>query len=188
EAAGITTDNFPPALAVGASRFALDYHFEPGSARDGVTMTVPLGLLNQVPAARTEWLVPGLLREKVKALARSLPQRLRHKLGPLDAFAEEFSAAVSPADVPLALALARYLRAERNLDIPLDAWRADSVPAHLHMNFRVVDDAERQLGAGRDLAALKAALAKQTQAALREELPLEKYGGLTMGDLAEMME
>jgi ATP-dependent helicase HrpA len=188
EAAGITTDNFPPALAVGASRFALDYHFEPGSTRDGVTMTVPLALLNQVPAARTEWLIPGLLREKVKALARSLPQRLRHKLGPLDAFAEEFSSAVPAADIPLALAVARYLRAERNLEIPLDAWRADSVPPHLHMNFRVVDDAGRQLGMGRDLPALKAALAKESQAALREELPLEKHGGWTMGELAEVME
>ena len=81
EAAGITTDNFPPALQLGPNRLALDYHFEPGSPRDGVTLTVPLALLNQVPAARCEWLVPGLLKEKVRSLAKSIPQRLRHKLG-----------------------------------------------------------------------------------------------------------
>ena len=96
EAAGITTDNFPPTLELGPNRFALEYHFEPGSPRDGVTMTVPLALLNQVPAARTEWLVPGLLKEKVRALAKSMPQRLRHKLGALDDFAAAFSAAVPP--------------------------------------------------------------------------------------------
>ena len=87
EAAGITTQNFPPSLELGPNRYALEYHFEPGSARDGVTMNVPLALLNQVPAARAEWLVPGLLKEKVKALAKSMPQRLRHKLGALDEFA-----------------------------------------------------------------------------------------------------
>ncbi len=67
EAAGITSENFPPALELGPNRLPLEYHFEPGSARDGVTLTVPLALLNQVPAARTEWLVPGLLKEKVRA-------------------------------------------------------------------------------------------------------------------------
>ncbi|HEX2332471.1 MAG TPA: ATP-dependent RNA helicase HrpA, partial [Burkholderiales bacterium] len=87
EAAGITTQNFPPALELGPNRYPLEYHFEPGSPRDGVTLNVPLALLNQVPAARTEWLVPGLLKEKVKALAKSIPQRLRHKLGSLEDFA-----------------------------------------------------------------------------------------------------
>jgi ATP-dependent helicase HrpA len=67
EAAGVTTENFPPVLQLGPNRFALEYQFEPGAPRDGVTMTVPLALLNQVPQARVEWLVPGLLKEKVRA-------------------------------------------------------------------------------------------------------------------------
>ncbi|HEX2565778.1 MAG TPA: ATP-dependent RNA helicase HrpA [Burkholderiales bacterium] len=191
DAAGITTENFPPALELGANRFPLEYHFEPGSPRDGVTMVVPLALLNQVPSARTEWLVPGLLGEKVKALARSLPQRLRHKLGPLDEFAASFVAKARVADVPLATALARHIRSEVGLEVPLDAFRADSAPTHLQMNFRVVDDAGRQLGQGRDLAALKAALAEETTAILREEAPLpegERYQAWTMGDLPEIME
>src|SRR5262245_15752744 len=104
QAAGITTENFPPELRLGPSSFRLEYQFEPGSSRDGVTMTVPVALLNQVPAARTEWLVPGLLKEKVRALAKSMPQRLRHKLGALDEFAEGFAGAVQPADTPLAQA------------------------------------------------------------------------------------
>ena len=191
DAAGITTENFPPSLDLGANRFALEYHFEPGSPRDGVTLVVPLALLNQVPPARTEWLVPGLLREKVKALARSLPQRLRHKLGSLDEFAGAFAERIAPSDVPLATALARHIRAEAGLDVPLDAFRADSAPPHLQMNFRVVDDSGRQLAQGRDLASLKSALGEKTAAILREEAPLpegERYKAWTLGDLPEVME
>ncbi|TAK80077.1 MAG: ATP-dependent RNA helicase HrpA [Betaproteobacteria bacterium] len=191
EAAGITTENFPPALELGPNRFPLEYHFEPGSARDGVTMTVALALLNQVPAARCEWLVPGLLREKVKAMAKSMPQRLRHKLGSLDDFAERFVAADPPADVALAEALARYIRAEFEVDVPRDAFRPDSAPPHLHMNFRVLDEHGRQLGMGRNLAQLKRELGGKTQAILQEESPVaegERYTGWTMGDLPELME
>jgi ATP-dependent helicase HrpA len=188
EAAGITTQNFPPALELGPNRYALEYHFEPGSPRDGVTLDVPLALLNQVPAARAEWLVPGLLKEKVKALAKSIPQRLRHKLGSLEEFAAEFCGAVAPADLPLTEALRRYVRGEFNLELPPDAFRPDSAPPHLHMNFRVLDEHGRQLGMGRDLAALKREHGSRTQAALQEEQNLERYTGWTMGELPELME
>jgi ATP-dependent helicase HrpA len=188
EAAGITTENFPPALQLGPNRFSLEYHFEPGSPRDGVTLTAPVALLNQVPAARAEWLVPGLLREKVRAMAKSLPQRLRHKLGSLEDFSEAFCSAVEPDDRPLAAALSRYIREELNVEVPVDAFRADSAPPHLHMNFRVVDDQERQLGMGRDLAALKRELSPGTEAVLQEGMSGEKHTGWTMGDLGELME
>ncbi|MGE3160414.1 MAG: ATP-dependent RNA helicase HrpA [Burkholderiales bacterium] len=191
EAAGITTENFPHEIRFGANTFGLDYHFDPRSPRDGVTLTVPVALLNQVPQARCEWLVPGLLKEKVRSLAKSMPQRLRHKLGPLDDFAEGFVARVPPSDTPLAQALARDMRDELNLDVPTDAFRPDSAPPHLHMNFRVLDEHGRQLGMGRNLAQLKQELAPHTAQALREEAPIEegeRYTGWTMGDLAEVME
>jgi ATP-dependent helicase HrpA len=191
EAAGITTEKFPAFLQLGPNRFTLEYHFEPGSPRDGVTMTVPLALLNQVSAARAEWLVPGLLREKVRALAKSMPQRLRHKLGPLDDFAAAFADAVEPSAMPLASALSRYIRAELNLEVPVDAFRPDSAPPHLHMNYRVVEEDGRQVGMGRDLAELKNALAGQTEAILQSEAPVaegERHTGWTMGDLPELLE
>jgi len=191
EAAGITTDNFPPALQLGPNRYALEYHFEPGTPRDGVTLTVPLALLNQVPAARAEWLVPGLLKEKVKALAKSMPQRLRQKLGALDDFAERFAAAVPPSDVPLTEALRRFIRNEFSLEVPLDSFRPDSAPPHLHMNFRVVDEEGRQLDMGRNLPELKRALGTLTEEILQQEAPLdegERYTGWTMGELPELME
>ncbi len=191
EAAGITTDNFPHEFAVGPNRLALEYHFEPRSPRDGVTLTVPVALLNQVPAARCEWLVPGLLKEKVQAYAKAMPQRLRHKLGPLAGFAQDFAAANPPSDTTLASALARHIRAQLGFEVPADAFRPDSAPPHLHMNFRVVDEHGRQLGMGRDLAALKRELAPQAEAELRTEAAAddsERHTGWTMGELQELME
>jgi ATP-dependent helicase HrpA len=139
-------------------RFALEYLHDPGGPRDGVTMTVPLIALNQVGAARSEWLVPGLLRDKVQRLAKSLPQKIRHQLGPLPEFAAEFTAAATPDDVPLAQAIARCARESRNLAVPLDGFRPETLPAHLFMNFRVVDEHGRQLAMGRNLAQLRAEL------------------------------
>jgi ATP-dependent helicase HrpA len=188
EAAGITTDNFPPELRLGANAFKLDYHFDPRSPRDGVTLSVPVALLNQVGAARCEWLVPGLLKEKVRALAKSMPQRLRHKLGPLEEFAEGFAGQVPPSDTPLAQALARHIRAGLNLEVPTDAFRPDSAPPHLHMNFLVLDEHGRQLGLGRNLAELKRELGRETEAQLQPEQDLKLHTGWTMGELAEMME
>jgi len=191
EAAGITTDNFPHEFAVGPNKLALEYHFEPRSPKDGVTLTVPVALLNQVPAARCEWLVPGLLKEKVQACAKAMPQRLRHKLGPLAEFAQGFAAANPPSDTTLASALVRHIRASVGIEVPADAFRPDSAPPHLHMNFRVVDEHGRQLGMGRDLAALKRELAPQAEAELRTEAAVddsERYTGWTMGELQELME
>ena len=191
EAAGITTDNFPPTLQFGPNAFALEYHFEPGAARDGVTLTAAVALLNQVSAARCEWLAPGLLKEKVRALAKSVPQRLRHRLGPLDAFAEGFVASAQPTDLPLATALARWIRTELNLEVPVDAFRPDSAPLHLHMNFRVVDEHGRQLAMSRNLAELKRAWAPQTQAALADSASVpedQRHRAWDFGDLAEIME
>ena len=191
EAAGITTENFPHELQVGPNKFELEYHFEPRSPKDGVTMTVPVALLNQVPAARCEWLVPGLLREKVQSYAKGMPQRLRHKLGPLAEFAQGYVSSVPPSDTPLASALVRYIRAEFGLEVPADAFRPDSAPPHLQMNFRVLDEHGRQLAIGKNIAVLKNDFASQIQEKLSEEASTgsaERYSAWIFGDLEEMME
>ncbi|HEX5612626.1 MAG TPA: ATP-dependent RNA helicase HrpA [Burkholderiales bacterium] len=190
EAAGITTANFPHELQAGANRFALEYHFEPRSPKDGVTMTVPVALLNQVPAGRCEWLVPGLLKEKVQSLARGIPQRLRHKLGPLEQFAQDFVARVPAGDTPLAAAIMRHIRDQFQIEVPADAFRPDSAPPHLRMNFRVLDEHGRQLGMGRELAELRRELAPANEAALREDaLPAQqRHTGWAFGDLPEIVE
>ena len=115
---------------------------------------MPVALLNQVPAARCEWLVPGLLKEKVPAYAKGMPQRLRHKLGPLAEFAQAFAAAMPPRTCRSP----RRWRATSARTRPrsaADAFRPDSAPPHLHMNFRVLDEHGRQLAMGRNLAELK---------------------------------
>ena len=133
EAAGITTENFPHELQLGPNRFALEYHFEPRSPKDGVTLTVPVALLNQVPAARCEWLVPGLLKEKVARLreghaAAPAPQAgaaRRVRAGLRRGGAAHGHAARLGAG-------ALYPR-ELGLEVPADAFRPDSraaAPAH----------------------------------------------------------
>jgi ATP-dependent helicase HrpA len=189
-AAGITTDNFPARFRVGPNKLALEYHFEPGSPRDGVTLVVPAALLNQVPAARCEWLVPGMLKEKIRVLGKSLPQRLRHKLGSLDEFAEAFVAAEFASDTPLTEALTRHIRVRYGLALPIDALRPESIPPHLQMNFRVLADDGRTLAQSRALAELKRDWGRQTEAALEREAsePDELHTSWTFGDLKEVME
>ncbi|HEY6240376.1 MAG TPA: DUF3418 domain-containing protein, partial [Burkholderiales bacterium] len=167
-------------------------HHEPGSPRDGVTLTVPLVALNQIDAAKSDWLVPGLLREKITRLAKSLPQELRHQLGPLPEFIDGFLTANKPADAPLGQAIARYARRELNLGIPLDTFRVEMLPAHLSMNFRVVDEHGRQLAMGRNLAQLRAELGEaageQFAELARAEAPSERFTGWEFGELEEVME
>src|SRR5438445_8473745 len=172
--------------------FALDYHHEPGSPRDGVTLTVPLLALNQIDAAKCDWLVPGLAREKITRLAKSLPQKLRHQLGPLSEFVDAFLAATEAQDAPLAQAIARYARRELNLAVPLDVFRPETLPAHLSMNFRITDEHGRQLATGRNLAQLRAELGQrageQFAELARSDAPAAKVTAWDFGDLEEMME
>ena len=159
EAEGITTDKFPPQLKIDNISFALSYNFSPGKNDDGITLTVPLALINQVSAARCEWLIPGILAEKVVQLIKTLPQKIRRNLVPVPEFAATFCRDVQPTNTPLLQALARYLREQKQLDTPLDAFRLEQLPQHLLMNFRVVDEHGRQLGMSRNFAQLHAELA-----------------------------
>jgi ATP-dependent helicase HrpA len=155
EAAGITTEQFPPQLLMNNVSYALAYNFAPGKNDDGVTLTVPQALLNQVSAARCEYLVPGILAEKINQLVKSLPQKIRRNCVPVPEFAAAFCAAVKPSDTPLLQALARYIREQKQLDVPLDAFRLEQLPAHLLMNFRVMDEHGRQLGMSRNFVQLR---------------------------------
>jgi ATP-dependent helicase HrpA len=159
QAAGITTDQFPPQLSMNNVSYALAYNFAPGKNDDGVTLTVPQALLNQVSSSRCEWLVPGLLVDKVAQLLKTLPQKLRRHLVPLPEFAAAFCVATPAADSPLLPALARYIREQKQLEVPLDAFRSEQLPLHLTMNFRVVDEHGRQLGMSRNFAQLRGELA-----------------------------
>ncbi len=169
QAAGITTEQFPPQLTMSNISYMLSYHFAPGQKDDGVTLTVPQALINQASASRCEYLVPGLLTEKVTQLLKSLPQKLRRHLVPVPEFAAAFCRDVLPSDTPLLSALARYIREQKQFDTPLDAFRMEQLPAHLLMNFRVIDEHGRQLGMSRNFAQLR------SEWALRREEPSYKF-------------
>lgn len=160
EAAGITSNAFPKTVRLGGVDCAASYLHEPGDARDGLTVTVPLFVLNQVSDERCEWLVPGMLQAKIQALLKSLPQRPRSRFVPLPEsaarIAELFSAPERFGQGSLTDALLKQVRDETSLDVKRADFKLDMLSPHLFMNFRVVDEHGRQLGHGRNLGALKA--------------------------------
>ena len=160
EAAGITTAAFPRVIRLGGVDCAASYLHEPGDARDGVTVTVPLFVLNQVSEERCEWLVPGMLKDKIQALLKSLPQRPRSRFVPLPESAARLAALLGTPDrvghMGLVDALLKQVRQETSLDVKRADFKPDMLSPHLFMNIRVVDEHGRQLGQGRNLGALKA--------------------------------
>jgi len=155
EASGITTDAFPPFLEHRGQKFGLAYRHEPGATDDGVTLSLPLSELNRLPVTRIEWLVPGLLKEKVLALLKTLPQKYRHRCQPLDAFAEAFCDAQHDQNEALVKALTRSIEEHIGLKLPLDALRPGELRAHLLMNLRLIDEHGATLGMSRQIAALR---------------------------------
>jgi ATP-dependent helicase HrpA len=171
EAAGITTEAFPRTLRLGGVDCATSFLHDPGDVRDGLTITVPLFVLNQVSEDRCEWLVPGMLRDKIQALLKSLPQKPRSRFVPLAESAAAMAQALSQPEAwiqgSLVDALLRRVREATSLDVKRTDFKLDMVPAHLFMNLRVVDEHGRQLGMGRNLGALKAELGAQARGAFQ---------------------
>ncbi|HTH73637.1 MAG TPA: ATP-dependent RNA helicase HrpA [Trinickia sp.] len=165
EAAGVTTDLFPKRMTMSGVEMGLGYHFEPGSPRDGVTLTVPLYALNQVDARRTEWLVPGMIKEKAQLLLKSLPQKLRRHCVPLPEYAAGFAERHEGrfGGAGLVEALIADVREQTQVALKSTDFKLETLPAHLFMNFKVVDEHGRQLAMGRNLAQLRAELGADAQ-------------------------
>ena len=167
EAAGVTTELFPKTLTVTGIEMGLTYHFEPGSVRDGVTMSVPLFALNQLPRERVEWLVPGMLKEKVHLLLKSLPQKLRRHCVPLPDYAARFCERMQESGKfgrgDLIDAIIADIRTQTSLAVMTTDFKAETLPAHHFMNFKVIDEHGRQLEMGRNLATLQAEFGGQAR-------------------------
>ena len=151
--------------------------FDPGAARDGVTVHVPLTVLPQLKPLGFDWLVPALREELVTALIRSLPKEYRRLLVPVPEVVAAVLARVTPRSEPLLDALERELEALRGVRIPRSAWDLGRLPPHLRMTFRVEDDRGAVVAEGDDLDALR----EQVRPRLRERLsaaasPLERHG------------
>ncbi len=202
DAAGVTTDVFPRHLKRAGLEMAVDYHFEPGSPRDGMTLAVPLFALNQIDPAACEWLVPGMLKEKVHLLLKSLPQKLRRHCVPLPDYAagfhERWFERASDPDISLLEALIRDIWTERKVRVQVTDFKLETLPAHLLMNFKVIDEHGRMLSGGRNLDQLRAEHGRDAQASFqqlaahdREVAEVLEHEGLTawtFGALPELLE
>ncbi|MDQ2696427.1 MAG: ATP-dependent RNA helicase HrpA, partial [Pseudomonadota bacterium] len=191
-AAQITGERFPDLLDLDGVRLPLSYRFEPGEADDGVTVTVPLAALNQLDPQRLEWLVPGLLAERMAALLRSLPKALRRHFVPVPDYVAVLMQTLTFGDGSLTAAMAERLHKVTGVAIPPDAWKPEAVPAHLQMNVRVVDPDGRVLAEGRGLEAIQERLRGQARESFAA-LPTPEYerDGITdwdFGDLPEQVE
>ncbi|SFG31224.1 ATP-dependent helicase HrpA [Duganella sp. CF458] len=156
EAAGITTELFPKKMMAAGLEMQLSYHFEPGTPRDGVTLTVPLYALNQLSRERCEWLVPGMLKEKVHLLLKTLPQKQRRHMVPLPDYAAKFCERTEFARGDLIDAIIADIRKQITISVLTSDFKPEQLPAHHFMNFKVVDEHGRQLDMGRNLATLQA--------------------------------
>ena len=177
----ITTVMFPEKIMLANVEISLKYRFEPGHILDGVTATIPLAVLNQLDATPTEWLVPGMLREKVTYLVKALPKTFRRVCVPVPEFVTGFlDHVILNSPPPILETLATYIQHKTTLKINKEDW-TEKTPSHLLMNFSVVDDAGRELAMGRDWQLLKKNLGQAAQLTFRNTSPnnikqLEKNG------------
>jgi ATP-dependent helicase HrpA len=167
QAAGITHQTFPPVLRLGGVDCAARYLHEPGHPHDGVSVTVPIFALNQAQEETCEWLVPGLLEEKILALLKSLPQRSRSRLVPLSDTAARLAQMLPFGQGSLIETMLQHVREVSGLDVKRHDFKPEMLSPHLLMHLRVVDEHDRQLGQGRHLAALKAELGAQARSAFQ---------------------
>ena len=171
--------DYPSSWRSGDLDLPLLYEFAPGSTADGVTVDVPLAVLNRVAPRDFDWQVPGLRLELVTALIRALPKALRVKLVPAPDTARAVLARLAPREESLLPALSRQVRNVRDVVIPVDAWDLDAVPDHLRVTYRVVDEGGVALAEGKDLAVLQAQLALPLQEVISSVARDLERSGLT---------
>ena len=155
EDSSLDSVNFPDTFNTGPFKLILDYRFEPGHADDGVTAIIPLHLLNQLEPEVFRWLVPGLLREKLIALIKSLPKTWRIHFVPVPDYVDKILPMLDFARGDLLMAVSLALRKVGGHSVPLNAFREDMLPVHLRMNFAIVDEFNKVIDRSRDLAELK---------------------------------
>ncbi|HET7546950.1 MAG TPA: ATP-dependent RNA helicase HrpA, partial [Usitatibacter sp.] len=185
-AESVTEELFPKALAMGEATFPLAYRFEPGHPMDGVTMTVPLALLNQVDDAAIDWLVPGMVRDKVAWTMKALPKRIRTQLVPVPEHVTKLLETTQPGAASVRDEVLAYASRAAGERLDADVFSKEEPPAHLRMNIRVVDEAKRELAMGRDLAELRARLGEAASLTLAKAKPGMEREGITSWDFGEL--
>ena len=163
----ITEDLFPHTIELGGVAHPLTYRFEPGHTLDGVSVAIPLVMLGNIEPDALEWLVPGLIRDKITALLKKLPQRIRRELVPLPAFITAFLEKYSPANGSLTRSLSAFIQTRTQISLLPEEW--SEVPDHLRMNISVLDAKGVEVESARDLGILRQRLGAVAREALRDE-------------------
>ena len=160
-AGDITEEQYPKTLLVNNAPLPLSYHFDPTKEDDGVTLTVPITLLNTLNPVQFEWLIPAMLREKVTQLIKTLPKNLRKNFVPVPQFADACIAAIDDRNSPLLDAISQQLTKMSGIIIPEDAWKVESLEPHFFMRFDIRDQYNKKLSQGRDLIELQSTLSQE---------------------------
>ncbi|MEV8289452.1 ATP-dependent RNA helicase HrpA [Streptomyces niveus] len=169
EAAGaVTKDDYPDSWRQGRLKFRVTYQFEPGADADGVTVHVPLQVLNQITSEGFDWQIPGLREEVVVELIRSLPKPIRRHYVPAPNYAKKFLERAVPLQEPLPVTLARELQRMVGVPVTADDFDPGRVPEHLKITFRIVDERRRKIAEDKDLEALRIALRPKARQALSQ--------------------
>lgn len=192
-AAHITEAQFPHHWQNSDGKFKLSYRFEPHHPLDGVTLTLPLTVLNRLHAPALEWLVPGMLREKLQLIIKALPKQIRRICVPVPEFITRFLESNPNRQEPIIPQLARFIAKTagdmRLLEqIDQDEWRAFKLPEHCYFNLRIIDDGGQELATGRDLAQLQQELGQAAAVTFRDNTQEFERDNLTNWDIGTLPE
>jgi ATP-dependent helicase HrpA len=181
--------HYPDRIAAGDRLLACNYHFAPGQPSDGVTILVPQDTAAAVPSESFQWLVPGLLKEKIAALIKGLPKELRKQLVPInDTVQTIVDHMPMQRDLDLATALSRFLRRRIGIEIPAAAWNESQLPDHLRMRIAVTDEKGRILRAARHAGVLSDAAAPTSPAGFKQARQAWERGPITQWDFGDLPE
>lgn len=185
----VSEGQYPDHINHDGIKLTLAYHFEPGAKDDGVSMSAPMALLNQLPSARLEWLVPGMLREKCIAIMKGLPKQVRKNFVPIPDYVDAAIDKMVFGEGDLYEALALQLKRMTGVAVEPDSLRAVELDDHFKVNFRVLSEKGKVQGESRDLQGLQHKFADRVSAALKKG-PGEKWGrdGITRWDFGELQE
>ncbi|GAA1034070.1 MULTISPECIES: ATP-dependent RNA helicase HrpA [Amycolatopsis] len=185
-AGAVRESDYPDSWTQGTHVFKLTYQFEPGADADGVTVHIPLPVLNQVTPDGFDWQVPGLRGELATQLIKSLPKTLRRNFVPAPDTAADALTRMSPSDGPLLDILGDELHAIRGIDVPHSAWDLSTVPDHLRITFRVVDERGKRVAEGKDLEELKRRLAPRVRETISKAANSIEKAGLVQPSFGEL--
>jgi ATP-dependent helicase HrpA len=191
EGADVSARDYPDTWRQLGQRMKLTYQFEPGADADGVTVHVPLQVLNQVSSEGFDWQIPGLREQLITELIRSLPKQLRRNFVPAPNYARQVLQNVRQGGEPLLEAVERELLRLTGVQVPREAWQLDQVPDHLRITYRVIDERRRTVAEDKDLEALKRRLAprlRRTLSAAADDLERSGLHTWSFGTLPKVFE